>query len=1562
MAVIKAGGTGEDRASGLVALSDGSVLLAGSYEVSAGFGDVTLTSAGEDDIFLARVNSDGSYAWINRAGGTRGDGAHALVSYSDDSCLIAGYFHADAVFGPLTHTSAGRADVFIARVNRSGDFGWSIKAGGTEYDSAEAASALSDGGAIVAGYFEKEASFGSFTLKAIDEFDQDGFISKVDADGAFQWAASVRGSQDQTVDGVATLSDGSAVITGTFTGEARLGEFTLTTEDVWDTNAYIAKLNANGQFEWAQRIAGNNWITIEDIASTKSDDLLITGAFADTAAFGETTITSSGSSDVFAAQFNSNGQFTWITQAGGDGDDIGHGIASFADGAVLITGEFAQRAVFGDAPLTTTATSDAFAAKLTKQGEFEWAAQSDGTELSRSARGFDASTWSDGTSLVTGYFRKQATFGGRRLNANMGGDGDVFMASLDVNGLWTFTANTPPSGRDSTVSILEDNVHTFSASDFGFSDNDGDAFSAVKITTLPENGLLKVGDKNVAIETSIAAANLDKLQFIPSKNAHGDGYASIGFKVQDDGGTAGGGVDTDPTVNTLQLDVESVNDAPAGRDREIDLKTSLWRWFSAADFGFSDGDGDQLSAVQITSLPASESGRLSLFDYNPQLPQGRAINRGDFIAAKDLSKVIFFRSWMNPSQPSFTFKVVDDGGTANGGVAIDPTPNMIRLDAPPLWLEPDFLNQMTAAMIGEMQPEQVKNWRAKHVQSVPARALKGLTADQLAQLHPKAFIKLQDDQLAALTIDALTGLTCDQAESLSPQRIVKLGKAIAGVSGSAIVCLNNNAINARTKQQVKAQTIEQGLALALLRSNQFMSGEPMWGDLKNGDVLKVLKAREVALIQLKAIRSWEIEDLALIPANAFKGFSADQLGAMKSRSSLSEQQIRMIKPEAMAAFTAKDLKALTVKKFQVLSKNQLAALDKNAVAEIRCDHAQTLTTDEIKTIGDHVQFLNQDVISCLKNKTIKALTDEQVDALTFEQIYALGALMYEQLYSLQVPWLNPFGFFETKEQRRVGDRLWPTIDDIRRNLFPCQLDIDKPESWPKDPPLMVKEALKSFTNPGLTIDQLKGLSPGTISKWAADDIRKIPPAAFKGLTALQLNTLSDSSIRSLSPVQIGQFRDCAVASLKASDLEIFSSPQLQALGTKISKINPKEMISTSGLRNPAKFEFNLLQKMCADQRNSLTFDQVYAIGKGIIDNGKKKQQHRNSFIELNKLNKEWALILQAIEESGVNYSREPRFNISELSLKITSKCGRESDPYFLWFGGGEMHYYEYNYTREIKPRREYKFGKWDIFSGGGQYWKLDSPHRPDPYDHRPLSHRLLCDADEVRVRAPKIGSLMLHGKNYADKASWLHTNALTGVPYYFPGTTWIHKNDISDLKYIPPNQKAFYDKITGAKQYYLRESSRWPVPNKGTFKSFYQTYLNAGGSLPRGPKHDGREGVAEDCREDDRNRGKECSSSGETWSQIYTYYHDGKISFEQRNSFLDSLWDKDGRDVVFCSVCELPNWPAHLQDGCECEFVWEGLGGKLHDVCNPNMAWFRAESERRSRADDKALGIEFMTN
>ncbi|MDB5674644.1 MAG: hypothetical protein JWM65_1626, partial [Sphingomonas bacterium] len=125
-------------------------------------------------------------------------------------------------------------------------------------------------------------------------------------------------------------------------------------------------------------------------------------------------------------------------------------------------------------------------------------------------------------------------------------------------------ANQPPSGADGTVTVIEDGSHAFATSDFGFTDGDNNSLLAVEITTLPSAGTLT--DNGVAVTAGqfVSAADIaaGHLVFTPAADANGTGYASFTFQVQDDGGTAAGGVDTDPTPRTLTLDLTAVDDAP----------------------------------------------------------------------------------------------------------------------------------------------------------------------------------------------------------------------------------------------------------------------------------------------------------------------------------------------------------------------------------------------------------------------------------------------------------------------------------------------------------------------------------------------------------------------------------------------------------------------------------------------------------------------------------------------------------------------------------------------------------------------------------------------------------------------------------------------------------------------------------------------------------------------------------------------------------------------------------------------------------------------------------------
>ena len=171
--------------------------------------------------------------------------------------------------------------------------------------------------------------------------------------------------------------------------------------------------------------------------------------------------------------------------------------------------------------------------------------------------------------------------------------------------------NDAPSGTDKTVTTSEDTAYTFTVGDFGFSDVGGNALQAVKIATLSGAGTLTNNGVALSAGQSVSAADVNAglLKFAPAANASGASYASFTFQVQDDGGTANGGVDLDPTANTITVDVTPVNDAPVVAHAIADQLATQGNPFSLqfAANTFSDVDGDPLlytAALNSGPLPA----------------------------------------------------------------------------------------------------------------------------------------------------------------------------------------------------------------------------------------------------------------------------------------------------------------------------------------------------------------------------------------------------------------------------------------------------------------------------------------------------------------------------------------------------------------------------------------------------------------------------------------------------------------------------------------------------------------------------------------------------------------------------------------------------------------------------------------------------------------------------------------------------------------------------------------------------------------------------------------------
>lgn len=232
--------------------------------------------------------------------------------------------------------------------------------------------------------------------------------------------------------------------------------------------------------------------------------------------------------------------------------------------------------------------------------------------------------------------------------------------------------NDAPIGANKTLTIAEDGSHQFSATNFGFTDTDGDDLTAVTIVTLPTKGTLKLNGANVGAGQEIGLAQLANLTWASAASENGSGYAAFTFKVRDDGGTANGGIDTDQTPRTVTFNVTPVNDAPNGAGSTVAVLEDTPITLTASALGYSDPDGDGLKEIVITSLPGK--GVLMLGTD--------AVSLNQVIAAAQLPNL----KWVPPANESgtglasFTFKVRDGGGTNNGGVDTDATPGIITFN------------------------------------------------------------------------------------------------------------------------------------------------------------------------------------------------------------------------------------------------------------------------------------------------------------------------------------------------------------------------------------------------------------------------------------------------------------------------------------------------------------------------------------------------------------------------------------------------------------------------------------------------------------------------------------------------------------------------------------------------------------------------------------------------------------------------------------------------------------------------------------------------------------------
>ena len=113
----KAGGTSNESGKSIAVDDNGNSYVTGYFYGSATFGTTTLTSSGDYDIFVAKLDSNGNWLWAKQAGGTSSDYTNDIAVDANGNIYVTGeIFEESAIFGTTTLNSSGFIDIFVAKL------------------------------------------------------------------------------------------------------------------------------------------------------------------------------------------------------------------------------------------------------------------------------------------------------------------------------------------------------------------------------------------------------------------------------------------------------------------------------------------------------------------------------------------------------------------------------------------------------------------------------------------------------------------------------------------------------------------------------------------------------------------------------------------------------------------------------------------------------------------------------------------------------------------------------------------------------------------------------------------------------------------------------------------------------------------------------------------------------------------------------------------------------------------------------------------------------------------------------------------------------------------------------------------------------------------------------------------------------------------------------------------------------------------------------------------------------------------------------------------------------
>lgn len=340
------------------------IIIFGSFKDTLRIDGIKYVSSGLTDLFLAKYNSLGTLQWIRTFGGTDEDLSSDLALDANDNIYITGAFRGTTVFQTFNVTATNFRDIFITKINSSGNVQWLKNAvRGTQNQYGFGINVDNVGNIFLSGTFRTQAIFDNITL-TVQKTTINNFIAKFDNSGTHLWSKQIIGTNaNARIFEIEAVNSDEIYLGGYFTDTLIYESNRANGNSTVFEDIILMKINKDGNLLW-MRVAGG---TTEDRCNGLTSDIFgniyLTGYITLNANFDSsglglkdaTPLLSKGGYDMLVAKYNKNGTLQWKKSNGNVGNDIGYGAYTY-ENIVLFSGYFSDQVIFNTDTLKSSST------------------------------------------------------------------------------------------------------------------------------------------------------------------------------------------------------------------------------------------------------------------------------------------------------------------------------------------------------------------------------------------------------------------------------------------------------------------------------------------------------------------------------------------------------------------------------------------------------------------------------------------------------------------------------------------------------------------------------------------------------------------------------------------------------------------------------------------------------------------------------------------------------------------------------------------------------------------------------------------------------------------------------------------------------------------------------------------------------------------------------------------------------------------------------------------------------------------------------------------------------